>query len=150
VILVELESAGELVLLRTEAFAASLEAAFGLEVEDRILHVYGGNRYETAYEAMVKSLSGLRDDGHYVLSAVNAETLHGAVEALKMGGVWSRERFVAVTFGDGEVVDRLLADGLADGAVISILNGMERRRFPRFAPYCLVPLCLPMCTSSKV
>lgn len=118
VILVELESAGELVLLRTESFAASLEAAFGLEVEERILHIYGGNRYETAYEAMSKSLSGLRGDGHYVLSTVNAETLHGAIEALKTGSIWSRERFVAVTFGDGEVVDSLLADGLADGVVI--------------------------------
>jgi DeoR/GlpR family transcriptional regulator of sugar metabolism/DNA-binding LacI/PurR family transcriptional regulator len=117
-ILVEMESAGEPVLLRTEGFAASVEARFGDEVENKTLRVIGGNQYATARAAMEGLTASLRADGHYIITTVNTEAMQGALDALRAAGIWSPERFVAVTHGDGEMVQIQLETGLIDAAVI--------------------------------
>jgi len=118
VILVEMVSAGELVLLRTEAFAASLEAAFGEEAEAKILRVLGGNQYQGARSAVEKVIPGLKPRGCYVITAVNAEALQGTVDALVDAGLWNVDRFVCLSHGDGEVIKNQLKQGIADAAVI--------------------------------
>lgn len=118
VILVEMESAGELVLLRTEAFAAALEAAFGEEAEAKVLRVLGGNQYADARRAVEKVLPDLNAGGRYVVTAVNAEALQGAVDALAGAGLWRADAVVCLSHGDGEVIREQLARGIADAAVI--------------------------------
>jgi len=118
VILVEMSAAGELVLLRTEAFAASLEAAFGDGVEDRIVRVEGGNQYDIAHKAVEAVARSLDRNGRYVLTAVNAEAMLGAVDALSAAGVWSADRFASVVHGAESSVRAQLGDGIVDAAVL--------------------------------
>ncbi len=118
VILVEMSSAGELVLLRTEAFAASLEAAFGEGAEERIVRVEGGNQYDIAHKAVEAVARTLDRNGRYVLTAVNAEAMLGAVDALSAAGVWSADRFASVVHGEESTVRAQLQDGIVDAAVL--------------------------------
>ena len=118
VLLVEMSAAGELVLFRTEAFAASLEAAWGDGVEEKIIRIEGGNQYDTARAVMSALAPSLKKDGRYVLSTINTEAMEGAVEALIMAGVWSPDRFVSISNGFAASVRDQMASGIVDASIL--------------------------------
>ncbi|GAB1483968.1 hypothetical protein MASR2M78_27850 [Treponema sp.] len=118
-ILVEMPLAGELVLLRTEAFAASLEAAYGDEVDNKTIRVDGGNRYSSGKAAIASILGKIKKDGNYVLTAVNVKSLLGGLDALKEAGLWSEERFISIAaHGEEETVRTQLNESSLDAAVL--------------------------------
>jgi DeoR family transcriptional regulator of aga operon len=117
VLLFQLTTGGESIILRTEGFAASLEAAFGEAAERKIVRLEGGNDYGTAHAAALSFAAGLDPAGRYVMSTVNVASMQGAVDALASARVWSADRFISVSHGCDELGLRQLKAGLVDGAV---------------------------------
>ncbi len=116
-ILLQLSTGGESILLRTEGFAASLEAVFGEEAEGKIIRLEGGNEYGTANSAILSLLGKLDPSGRYVLTSVNAESMQGALDALCGNGIWDAGRFISVSHGCDELGIAQLRCKAVDGAV---------------------------------
>lgn len=117
VILLQLSTGGEAILLRTEGFAASLEAAFGEDAETKVIRLEGGNEYGSANSAMLSILGTLSSNGRYVLTSVNSESMQGALDALAGNGLWEAGRFVSVSHGCDELGTAQIQGGAVDGAV---------------------------------
>jgi DeoR family transcriptional regulator of aga operon len=117
VFLLQLSSGGESILLRTEGFAASMEAAFGEDAEGKITRLEGGNEYGTSNSAILSLIGELDPAGRYILTSVNAESMQGALDALSGNGVWDPARFISVSHGCDELGIAQVRGGAVDGAI---------------------------------
>jgi len=117
VFLFQLTTGDDSILLRTEGFAASLEAAFGEEAESKIVRLEGGNDYGLAHAAALSIAASLDPARRCVMTSVNVASMQGALDALCGERVWSADRFISLSHGCDELGLRQLKDGLVDGSV---------------------------------
>ncbi len=117
VLLVQMSTAGEIILFRTEGFAASIEAVIGDAAEEKFFRIEGGNEYATAHSAVASVAKRLIRNGRYVLTAVNPESMQGALDALMEAEIFSPERFVTVSHGYDVLGREQMKKGLVDGSI---------------------------------
>ena len=118
VVLVTMDTGGEINLFRTEGFAAALCAACGDEVEGRIVRERSAsNTAEGARAAMERVLAAHPRARNLAVTTVNHECMAGVIGSLRAAGRWDPGRLVLVSHGCDRIGRAQLRGGLVDGSI---------------------------------
>ena len=118
VVLVGMDTGGEINLFRTEGFAAALSAACGDEVESRVVRESSAsNTAEGARAAMERVLAAYPRARNLAVTTVNHECMAGVIGSLRAAGRWDPGRLVLVSHGCDRIGRAQLRGGLVDGSV---------------------------------
>lgn len=118
IVLIQFSIGSEINLFRTEAFAASLCAAFGEEVEEKIIREdCVSNTAEAACESMTRVLKKTDGKGKLAITTINHETMSGVIHALKQAGRWEPGMHVLVSQGCDAIGRAQIEEGSVDGSI---------------------------------
>ncbi|TFG61193.1 MAG: DeoR family transcriptional regulator [Spirochaetales bacterium] len=118
IILIQLSIGSEINLFRTEGFAASLAAAFGEEVEEKVIREDClSNTAEAARESMARALSKCGECGHLTVTTINHEAMSGVISALKRAGMWAPGRHILVSHSCDEIGRAQIEEDSIDGSI---------------------------------
>lgn len=118
VVLLQMPAGGEVVMLRSEGFAAALAEEFGPDVEKKIVRADGGmGQSEQAKAAMDDVLAAHPDAKRIALTSINEQTMAGAIAALQGAGRWNADDIIIITLGVDELGQSQIRDGLSDAGI---------------------------------
>ncbi len=119
IILMQMPSGGEVVMLRSEGFYQAFADKYGADKIDpmTIRGDGGAGEAEQANQALTDILSANPDIENAVLTSVNEQTMSGCIAAVQTAGRWDPEKWIVVTQGCDETGQQQLRDGLTDASV---------------------------------
>ncbi len=119
IILMQMPSGGEVVMLRSEGFYQAFVDKYGADVVDpKTIRFDGGaGEAEQANKAMTDVLSKIPNAKVIALTSINEQTMSGIISAIQTAGRWDPANWIIITQGCDEVGQQQLRDGLTDGAV---------------------------------
>jgi len=118
IVLMQMPAGGEVVMLRSEGFAAALADEFGPEVEEKIVRADGGmGQTEQAKAAMDDVLAAHPDAKTIAVTSVNEQTMAGVIAALQGAGRWDPDDIIVITLGVDELGQSQVREGLSDAGV---------------------------------
>lgn len=119
IILMQMPSGGEVVMLRSEGFYQAFADKYGADKIDpmTIRGDGGAGEAEQANQALTDILSANPDIENAVMTSVNEQTMSGCIAAVQTAGRWDPEKWIVVTQGCDETGQQQLKDGLTDASV---------------------------------
>jgi ribose transport system substrate-binding protein len=119
IVLMQMPSAGEVVMLRSEGFYQAFADTYGAEVIDAItVRADGGaGEAEQANQAMTDVLATIPDAEYVVLTSVNAQTMSGVLAAVQTAGRWDPEKWIVITQGADVTGNQQVVDGLVKASI---------------------------------
>jgi len=119
IILVQMPSGGEVVMLRSEGFYQAFVDKYGADVIDpKTIRADGGaGEAEQANKAMTDVLAKNPDAKTCVLTSVNEQTMSGVIAAIQTAGRWDPAKWIVITQGVDSTGQQQLRDGLTDAGV---------------------------------
>lgn len=119
IILMQMPSGGEVVMLRSEGFYQAFVDKYGADVIDpKTVRADGGaGEAEQANKAMTDVLAKNPDAKTNVLTSINEQTMSGVISAIQTAGRWDPEKWIVVTQGVDATGQQQLRDGLTDAGV---------------------------------
>ena len=119
IILMQMPSAGEVVMLRSEGFYQAFADKYGADVIDPItIRADGGaGEAEQANQAMTDVLATIPDAEYVVLTSVNAQTMSGVLAAVQTAGRWDPEKWIVITQGADVTGNQQVVDGLVKASI---------------------------------
>jgi ribose transport system substrate-binding protein len=119
IILMQMPSAGEVVMLRSEGFYQAFVDKYGAEVIDpKTVRADGGaGEAEQANKAMTDVLATIPNAQNCVLTSVNAQTMSGILSAIQTAGRWDPEKWIVITQGADETANQQIVDGLVRASI---------------------------------
>jgi len=119
IILVQMPSGGEVVMLRSEGFYQAFVDKYGADVIDpKTIRADGGaGEAEQANKAMTDVLAKNPNANTCVLTSVNEQTMSGVIAAIQTAGRWDPEKWIVITQGVDSTGQQQLRDGITDAGV---------------------------------
>ena len=118
VVLLQMPVGGEVLMLRSEGFAAGLAEVFGAEVEEKIVRTDGGmGQTEQAKAAMDDVLAAHPDAKKIAVTSINEQTMAGIIASLQGAGRWDPDDIIVVTLGVDELGQSQIRDGSSDAGI---------------------------------
>src|SRR4030042_2376119 len=119
IILMQMPSAGEVVMLRSEGFYQAFVDKYGADVIDpKTVRADGGaGEAEQANKSMTDVLATIPDAQNCVLTSINAQTMSGILSAIQTAGRWDPEKWVVITQGADETANQQIVDGLVKASI---------------------------------
>ena len=119
IILMQMPSAGEVVMLRSEGFYQAFADKYTAAVVDpKTIRADGGaGEAEQANKAMTDVLAKIPNAKNCVLTSVNAQTMSGILSAIQTAGRWDPEKWIVITQGADETANQQIVDGLVKASI---------------------------------
>ncbi len=119
IILMQMPSGGEVVMLRSEGFYQAFADKYGADVVDPMtIRADGGaGEAEQANKAMTDVLSTIPDAEYCILTSINAQTMSGILSAIQTAGRWDPEKWIVITQGADETANQQVVDGLVKASI---------------------------------
>lgn len=118
VVLGQMPVGGDVLMLRSEGFAAALVEEFGPEVEDKIVRFDGGmGQSEEAKAGMDDVLAAHPNAKKIAVTSINEQTMAGIIAALQGAGRWDADDVIVITLGVDELGQSQIREGLSDGGI---------------------------------
>jgi ribose transport system substrate-binding protein len=118
VVLGQMPVGGDVLMLRSEGFAAALAEEFGPEVEDKIVRFDGGmGQSEEAKAGMDDVLAAHPNAKKIAVTSINEQTMAGIIAAIQGAGRWNQDDVIVVTLGVDELGQSQIREGLSDGGI---------------------------------
>jgi ribose transport system substrate-binding protein len=118
VVLGQMPVGGDVLMLRSEGFAAALAEEFGPEVEDKIVRFDGGmGQSEQAKAGMDDVLAAHPNAKKIAVTSINEQTMAGIIAAIQGAGRWDPDDIIVVTLGMDELGQSQIREGLSDGGI---------------------------------
>ncbi len=118
VVLLQMPAGGDVVMLRSEGFAAALVEEFGPEAEDKIVRTDGGmGQSEQAKAAMDDVLAAYPDAKKIAVTSINEQTMAGIIASLQGAGRWNADDIIVITLGVDELGQSQIREGLSDAGI---------------------------------
>jgi ribose transport system substrate-binding protein len=119
IILMQMPSGGEVVMLRSEGFyQAFVDKYTAAVIDPKTVRADGGaGEAEQANKAMTDVLAKNPDAKTCVLTSINEQTMSGVISAIQTAGRWDPEKWIVITQGCDATGQQQLRDGLTDASV---------------------------------
>src|SRR5665647_961754 len=119
IILMQMPSAGEVVMLRSEGFYQAFVDKYGADVIDpKTVRADGGaGEAEQTNKAMTDVLATIPNAQNCVLTSVNAQTMSGILSAIQTAGRWDPAKWIVITQGADETANQQIVDSLVRASI---------------------------------
>jgi ribose transport system substrate-binding protein len=119
IILMQMPSGGEVVMLRSEGFYQAFVDKYGADkIDPKTIRADGGaGEAEQANKAMTDVLAKNPDAKTCVLTSVNEQTMSGVISAIQTAGRWDPEKWIVITQGVDATGQQQLRDGITDAGI---------------------------------
>ncbi|TFG59990.1 MAG: sugar ABC transporter substrate-binding protein [Spirochaetales bacterium] len=118
VVLMQMPAGGEVVMLRSDGFAAALVEEFGADAEKKIVRADGGmGQTEQAKAAMDDVLAAHPAGKKIAVTSINEQTMAGVIASLQGAGRWNPADVIVITLGVDELGQSQIREGLSDAGI---------------------------------
>ena len=119
IVLMQMPSGGEVVMLRSEGFYQAFADKYGADVIDPItIRADGGaGEAEQANQAMTDVLSTIPDAEYVILTSINAQTMSGVLAAIQTAGRWDPDKWIVITQGADVTGNQQVVDGMVKASI---------------------------------